>query len=134
MSDYEPKIVCFSCRFGWGYLAEEKKLAQLVPNWVPIVCSGRLDSRHIVNAFEQGADGVLVLGCPEGDCHFQDGNFEARRKVYLLQKLLESFGIEKDRLRIHLSVDPEGRDIPGLIREMSESIAGLGPVKKASRK
>lgn len=130
MNEYEPKLVCFSCRFGWGYLADEAKLAARVKNWVPIVCSGRLDTRHIVNAFEQGADGVLILGCPEGDCHFQDGNLEAKKKVLLLQKLLESYGIEKERIRIKLAVDPDGKQIPSLVREMSDVLAKLGPVKK----
>jgi len=130
VNEYEPKLVCFSCRFGWGYLADEAKLAARVKNWVPIVCSGRLDTRHIVNAFEQGADGVLILGCPEGDCHFQDGNLEAKKKVLLLQKLLESYGIEKERIRIKLAVDPDGKQIPSLVREMSDVLAKLGPVKK----
>lgn len=130
MNDYEPKLVCFSCKFGWGYLGDEQALASQVKNWIPVICSGRIDTTHVVDAFRRGADGVLILGCPEGDCHFQDGNYEAKRKVYLLQKLLEDYGIEKDRLRIQLSVDPEGREIPTYVKNMKESIAPLGPAKR----
>lgn len=130
MSDYEPKLVCFTCDFSWGYLSEKDTLNSRIDHWVPIVCSGRIDATYVLDAFNAGADGVLILGCPEGDCHFQDGNFEARKKVYLLQKLLEDYGIERGRLRIELSQDPAGDRIPKLIEEMKDSIRRLGPVKK----
>ncbi|MBN2099494.1 MAG: hydrogenase iron-sulfur subunit, partial [Dehalococcoidia bacterium] len=66
MKHYEPKLVCFSCKFGWGYLADEEDLRDRVKNWVPIICSGKIDTTHILDAFKRGADGVLILGCPEG--------------------------------------------------------------------
>jgi F420-non-reducing hydrogenase iron-sulfur subunit len=72
---------------------------------------------------------VLILGCGGGDCHYQDGNYEAKRRVYLLHKVLESYGIEKERLRIELSADPEGEKIPQLVKEMSERLKKLGPLK-----
>ena len=130
MGSYEPKLVCFSCKFGWGYLNDEDALAKQIKNWVPIICSGKVDSSHILNAFRKGADGVLILGCRGGDCHYQDGNYEAKKRVYLLHKILESYGIEKERLRIELSIDPEGNRIPQLVKEMSDRITKLGPVKK----
>lgn len=130
MAVHEPKLVCFSCRFGWGYLADEHEIATKIKNWIPIICSGKVDSSHILNAFKQGADGVLILGCRGGDCHYQDGNFEAKKRVHLLHKLLESYGIEKERLRIELAMDPEGKRIPVLVREMSENLKKLGPVRK----
>jgi F420-non-reducing hydrogenase iron-sulfur subunit len=130
MVSYEPKLVCFSCKFGWGYLTDENLLSRQIKNWVPIVCSGKVDSSHILNAFRQGADGVLILGCRGGDCHYQDGNYEAKKRVYLLHRILESYGIEKERLKIELSIDPEGSRIPQLVKEMSDRIAKLGPVKK----
>jgi F420-non-reducing hydrogenase iron-sulfur subunit len=130
MSDYEPKLVCFSCNFGWGYLTGRNGLTSQIKNWIPVSCSGKIDTTNILDAFKAGADGVLILGCPEGDCHFQDGNFEAKKRVYLLHKLLEDYGIEKDRLKIELSVDPDGKRIPQVVKEMGESIRKLGPVKK----
>lgn len=131
MKNYEPKLVCFSCRFSWGYLADEMSLSRQVKNWIPIICSGKIESTHILSAFQHGADGVLILGCPEGDCHYQDGNFEAKKRVYLLRRVLESYGIEKERLEIRLSLDPEGKTIPHVVKELSDRLAKLGPVKKA---
>jgi len=129
MSNSEPKIVCFSCKFGWGFSGDEAALSSQVKNWIPIICSGKIDAQYILDAFRQGADGVLVLGCPEGDCHFQDGNFETKKRVYLLQKVLEAYGIEPERVRIELSLDPEGKRIPELVKKMSGTVKKLGPMK-----
>ena len=134
MRHYEPKLVCFSCKFGWGYLADEEELSHRIKNWVPIICSGKIDAIHILDAFKQGADGVLILGCPEGDCHYQDGNYEARKRAYLVQKILGAYGIEPERLRIELAVDPEGKTIPQMVKEMSDAVAKLGPVKKVKER
>lgn len=130
MKHYEPKLLCFSCKFGWGYVGDELALSRQIKNWVPIICSGKIESTHILSAFSHGADGVLILGCPEGDCHYQDGNYEAKKRVYLLQRVLESYGIEKERLEIRLSLDPEGKSIPQIVKGMSDRLAKLGPVKK----
>ena len=129
MSDYEPKLVCFSCRFGWGYLNGESSLLPNIKNWVQIICSGKIDVKYIVKAFESGADGVLILGCPEGDCHFQDGNLEAKKRSYLLKNVLKSFGIEPERVRIELATDPSGARIPELVEKMTQDLKKLGPLK-----
>lgn len=132
MSQYKPKVVCFSCKFGWGYLTDEDTLSSKIENWIPIICTGKIDATHMIDAFDEGADGILILGCPEGDCHYQDGNYEAKKRVYLLRRLLESIGIEKERIRIELSIDPEGRRIPQLVKEMSKELAKLGPSKRGA--
>jgi F420-non-reducing hydrogenase iron-sulfur subunit len=121
----EPKIVCFSCKFSWGYLGDEKALSEKIKNWVPIVCSGKLDATHITDALATGAAGVLILGCPEGDCHYQDGNIEASKRIALLKSLLEASGIESERVRLILSRDPEGKTMPGLVAEMVEAVKKL---------
>lgn len=131
MSGYEPKLVCFSCKFSWGYLTDEDTLSSKIDNWVPLICTGKIDATHMLDAFRQGADGILILGCPEGDCHYQDGNYEAKKRVYLIRKLLESVGIEKERIRIELSIDPEGKRIPKLAEEMRKELAKLGPAKRS---
>ncbi len=132
MSQYKPKVVCFSCKFGWGYLTDEDTLSSKIENWIPIICTGKIDATHMIDAFDEGADGILILGCPEGDCHYQDGNYEAKKRVYLLRRLLESIGIDKERIRIELSIDPEGRGIPQLVKEMSKELAKLGPSKRGA--
>ena len=129
MSEYRPKVVCFSCKFGWGYLADEAAIAAQVKNWIPIICTGKIDATHIIDAFREGADGVLILGCPEGDCHYQDGNYEARKRVHLLREVLGPLGVEKERLRIELSSDPDGTRIPQLVKAMTADLAKMGPLK-----
>lgn len=129
LSPYKPKLVCFSCKFGWGYLTDETDLSKEIDNWAPIICTGKIDTTHMIEAFERGADGILILACPEGDCHYQDGNFEAKKRVYLLRRLLESMGVEKERIRIEFSSDPEGLRIKQIVKEMTEDLEKLGPPK-----
>lgn len=133
MTEYKPKVVCFSCKFSWGYLTNEATISSQVENWIPIICVGKIDTTQMIEAFKAGADGLLILGCPEGDCHYQDGNYEARKRVYLLRRLLESRGIEQERLRIVLSTDPTGKTIPQRVAEMENDLAKLGPLKKFKR-
>jgi len=130
MAAFEPKVVCFSCNFGWGYLSDKIDLSAKIKYWIPEICSGKIDTNQILRAFRAGADGVLILGCPEGHCHFQDGNYQTRKKVYLLQKIMSAFGIEPERLGMQMSRDPEGKNIPQLVQEMKEHLVNLGPIKK----
>ncbi len=130
MEKYNPKLVCFSCKFGWGYLSDEPALASRITNWIPVVCSGKIDTSHILKAFRAGADGVLILGCSEGHCHYQDGNVQTKKKVLLLRKVLETFGIEPQRVEIRFSLDPEGKSMPNLLNKMKENLIKLGPVKR----
>jgi F420-non-reducing hydrogenase iron-sulfur subunit len=127
MQPYEPKIVTFSCSFGWGYLVGREVLALRLKNWIPVICSGKVDTTHILKAFRQGADGVLILGCPDGHCHFQDGNYQTSKKVLLLQRVLAEFGLDPRRVRMEMAVDPEGRRIPQLIKELSDTVRALDP-------
>jgi F420-non-reducing hydrogenase iron-sulfur subunit len=128
---YNPKLVCFSCKFGWGYLRDLNALAEETPILTPVECSGRLDALHLLKAFKQGADGVLILACEEGHCHFQEGNFRTLKMLYLLRDVLQAHGIEKERVRIEFSLDPEGRRIPDRIARMKESLSALGPLNRA---
>ena len=127
-AEYQPGIVCFHCKFGWGYTADNVKLAN-IKNMVPVVCIGKVDATDILNAFDKGADGVLLLGCADGDCHFQDGNQEARKRIYLLHQVLESFGIEKERLEVITAMDPKGEKITGIVNSLVDRLKGLGPTK-----
>jgi NADPH-dependent glutamate synthase beta subunit-like oxidoreductase/coenzyme F420-reducing hydrogenase delta subunit len=124
-----PGIVCFACKFGWGY-ASDNGHYQNVKNLVPVVCIGKVDATDILEAFQKQSDGVLLLGCTDGDCHFQDGNQEARKRSYLLHRVLESFGIAKERLEIVTAVDPQGERIQGLINGFADRLKGLRPLKK----
>lgn len=124
---FSPRLVCFTCRFGWGYL-NSGEFSKEFKNIIPVMCSGKVDTLHIVDAFRNGADGVLILGCADGSCHFQNGNYQARKRVLLMRKTLHEFGIEPERVMIKLDMDPEGVTIPSLINQMHENLAKLGPV------
>jgi len=124
-----PGIVCFACKFGWGYTSNNGHFKN-VKNMIPVVCTGKVDATNIVEAFRKGSDGVLLLGCAEGDCHFQDGNQEARKRIYLLHNVLEAFGIEKERLEMVTGIDPNGERIQGLINGFMDRLKGLGPIKE----
>jgi F420-non-reducing hydrogenase iron-sulfur subunit len=129
----KPKIVCFSCKFSWGYLGDESTLAAQIKNWIPIICIGKIGAGYVVEAFTHGADGVLILGCSEGDCHYQDGNIETKKRIALLRQALAEHGIQPERLKLVLSRDPEGKRIAEYINEMAETINALNQEKAVSK-
>ncbi len=128
---YEPKLVCFSCKFGWGYLSEPDAFKDDSVFLMPVECSGKLDAVHMLKVFKEGADGVLILACEEGHCHFQEGNFRTLKMLYLLKDVLQAHRIEKERVQIAFSLDPEGSAIPDRIGQMRKSLAALGPLDRA---
>lgn len=81
----------------------------------------------MLRAFEKGADGVYVVGCMEGDCHFKTGNFRARKRVEQAQKILDAVGVGKDRIEMFNLSSSEGPLFAKIAREMSERIRKLGP-------
>ncbi len=127
MSADAPKLVCFSCQFGWGYLADQLELAASLPHWIPVLCSGKVDIETIMHAFVEGADGVLILGCPDGQCHFQDGNYQLQKRLTLLQKVLEQFSIDGRRVRSVFAFDPEGKTMLERSVEMINELKQLPP-------
>lgn len=129
---YKPKLVCFSCKFGWGYLRDMKDLTGEFDFLVPLDCTGTLDAVHLLRAFKEGADGVLILACQEGQCHFQEGNFRTLKMLHLLRDVLKAHRIEGERVRMVFGLDPEGRKIPEHIARMKEYLSGLGPLDRAS--
>src|SRR4030066_1062145 len=101
MNSFEPQIIAFLCNWCSYECADSVGRAQKeYPSNLKIIrimCSGRVDPQFILEAFQKGASGVLVLGCHLGDCHYKEGNFQAVKKHILLQELLQQFGIESDR-------------------------------------
>ena len=94
---------------------------------IQLPCSGRVDILHLLRSFEDGVDGVYVAGCMEGDCHFLTGNLKARRKVEYVQKVLESLGIEPERIAMYNMSSAEGPRFAEVAREFTERIKKLGP-------
>jgi F420-non-reducing hydrogenase iron-sulfur subunit len=104
MEQFEPTIVAFCCHY-CAYTAADMAgsmrldLSSKRQN-LRVPCSGKVDTIHIMKALEKGADGVLVAGCLEGDCHFKNGNVKAMQRVTHLKPFLEEIGIEAERMRM----------------------------------
>ena len=130
--EFEPKIIgflCNWCAYAGADLAGVSRI-QYPPNIriIRVMCSGRVDPAFILEAFKNGADGVLVAGCHlPSDCHYLTGNFKALRRVLLLKKVLKELGIEPERLRIEWVSASEGDRFATIIKEMVEEIKKLGP-------
>lgn len=92
-----------------------------------MTCSGNIDHRVILNAFEEGADGVFVAGCMEGDCHFLKGNIRARKRVNAVKTLLDEIGIGGDRLEMYNLSSAQGARFAEIANEMTARIRDLGP-------
>ena len=95
---------------------------------VRVMCSGRIDPQFVLSAFREGADGVLIGGCHPGDCHYQEGNYKALRRYHLLKRLIQTMGIEDERLRLEWISASEGDRVQAVINEMTEQIRRLGPL------
>jgi F420-non-reducing hydrogenase iron-sulfur subunit len=132
MSEYEPKLVgflCNWCSYAGADLAGVSRF-QYPTNLrvIRVMCSGRVHPAHILEAFKDGADGVLVAGCHiPTDCHYISGNFKAQRRVAMVKKLMEQLGIEPERLRLEWISAAEGDKFAKTIREMTEDLKKLGP-------
>lgn len=135
---FEPRIIGFLCRwcaYPGADLAGTSRL-KYPPNMIPVrvMCSGRVDPAFVLKALAGGADGVLIAGChPPADCHYQSGNIKTMRRYPLLLRTLAQFGIEKERVRLEWISASEGPKFAQVMREMRETIKGLGPLEWETR-
>ncbi len=129
--EFEPQILAFCCKYcayAAGDLAGSMRLnypANIKIIQVP--CTGRVDMLHLLKAIEEGADGVYVAGCMEGECHFLEGNLKARKKVIAVQKLLAEVGLQPERVRMFNLSSAMGPRFAEIAEEMTETIRRLGP-------
>jgi len=138
---FEPKIaafVCNWCTYTGADLAGTSRLKQQ-PNarLIRVPCTGRIDPVFIIKAFESGADGVLVSGCHPGDCHYNAGNFHARRRWIMFRELMEFAGIDSSRLHFSWVSASEGKKWVDVIDGVTETVRKKGPFdqyRKMSRK
>lgn len=131
MAEFEPQIVAFCCNW-CTYAAADLAGTSRVhypPNVkvVRVMCSGMVNPIYILKAFEGGADGVLVAGCHQTDCHYIDGPVKCDAMVDRLRKVLHVLGLEDERLRREMVAASEGVVFARIIKEMVEQLKKLGP-------
>ena len=138
MSDFEPKIVAYCCNF-CAFAAADLDGAmriQYPPNVriILLPCTGKVDAIHLMKSFEDGADGVFVAGCMEGECHFMEGNLRAKKRVAYVKRLLEEVGINPDRVEMFNLSSAMGGRFAEIVGEMTERIKEIGPANGDGQK
>ncbi|HOI24860.1 MAG TPA: hydrogenase iron-sulfur subunit [Caldisericia bacterium] len=131
--NWEPKIIAFVCNwctYAGADLAGTSrfKYAHNV-KVIKTPCTGRIDPMFIVHTFEKGADGVMISGCHPNDCHYNEGNFNARRKYIMMRALLTQLGVDMERITFSWCSASEGIKFASLVNEVTEKIKKLGPYK-----
>jgi len=129
---FEPKIVgflCNWCSYTGADLAGVSRIKS-APNVriIRTMCSGRVDPTFVIRAFRLGADGVVVMGCHPGDCHYQEGNYKTMRRIPFLKRLVRQFGIDPRRLRLEWVSASEGDRFAFVVNEFTEEVRSLGPL------
>lgn len=131
MAKYPLHIVaftCFNCAYAAADLAGSMRLAyNPAVSVVGIPCTGAVEPVVILSAFEEGADGVFVAGCLDGECHYKTGNLHAKRRVAKLRASLEKMGLEPERLEMYQLSAAMGTRFAELVDEFTARIYELGP-------
>ena len=96
------------------------------------MCSARVDPTIVLEAFIQGLDGVMVLGCHPGDCHYMTGNYHAEKRMHMTQKILEGLGLSPGRLLVDWVSAAEGERFASLVKDYTEKVRELGPLGSES--
>ncbi len=135
--DYEPNIVAFLCNwcsYAGADLAGTSRV-QYPPNIniIRVMCTGRVNPLFLVNAFQQGADSVLVSGCHPGDCHYMEGNFYARRRFTLMKELLEFIGVDPRRVNMSWVSASEGGKFKDVVEKLVKDAKDTGPFEQFRR-
>ncbi len=130
-SGFEPKILAFTCNWCSYAAADLAGTARIqYPTNLRIIrvmCSGMVHPNLVTEAFELGADGVLVMGCHPGECHYQDSNMKAEARLLVIDEMLSLMGLEKERFRLVWCSSAEAERFAGVICDMTETLKSMGP-------
>ena len=130
-TEFEPHIVGFLCDWCSRVTAESVKMAHLlIPASLKVVgvsCTGRVDPLFLILAYLRGADGVLVMGCQPGQCHFKEGNYLARRRMAVLKNIFNALDLELDRFHIEWVSQGQARNFVDIATRFKAQIEGQGP-------
>lgn len=133
---FKPKILAFLCNwcsYAGADLAGVSRI-QYPPSIrvVRTMCSGRVDPLFVIEALQDGFDGVFIGGCHIGDCHYQDGNVYTLRRIDMLSSLLDLSGIGRNRVHLRWASAAEAQPFADYVSEVTETISGLGPFDKSN--
>jgi F420-non-reducing hydrogenase iron-sulfur subunit len=128
---FEPRILAYCCKY-CAYAAADLAGSMRLnyPSNVKVIqvpCTGRVDIMHLLRAIFDGADGVYVAGCMEGECHFMAGNLRARKRVNYVKKVMEEIGIEPQRVAMFNLSSAMGPRFAEIAAEMTQRVKALGP-------
>ncbi|HCY83749.1 MAG TPA: hydrogenase iron-sulfur subunit [Desulfobacteraceae bacterium] len=127
----EPRIVAFCCKYcayAAADLAGSMRLSYPADlKIIQVPCTGRIDVIHMLKALEEGADGVMLAGCLEGECHFLAGNLKAKARVGQVKKILTEIKMDPGRVEMFNLSSAMGARFAEIATEMAERIRGLGP-------
>lgn len=131
MTDFRPTILAFCCNwcsYAGADLAGVSRL-QMPPNVniIRVMCSASVKPEYVLKALSQGIDGVLVLGCHIGDCHYMTGNHRTAKRMPLVQKVMKETGLDERRLRLDWVSAAEGEKFQKVVTEFVQEIEKLGP-------
>ena len=132
-TEWRPRLVAFLCNwcsYAGADLAGSSRMSYPADvRVIRVPCSGRVNPQMVLKAFEKGVDGVLVAGCHPGDCHYSKGNFYARRRLMLLQRVLDYMGIEEGRYKFDWISAAEGQKFAEVMQSFTDTVTELGPFK-----
>ena len=136
--EFEPNIVAFLCNwcsYAGADLAGTSRI-QYPPNVkiIRVMCSGRVNPIFVLNALQEGMDGVIIGGCHPGECHYETGNYLARRRMTVLKKMLEYIGINPQRVQMTWVSASECRKFAEVIKTATDEIKKLGPISQIKRR
>jgi len=138
MNNFEPKILAFCCNWcsyaGADLAGTSRMQYPSAIRIIRVMCSGRVSPFFVLKALSVGADGVLVLGCHPGDCHYIEGNYKTMRRIPLLKKMLKQLGIEEERVRLEWVSASEGAKFAEVTNNFTQTIKKLGPIALGSSK
>jgi F420-non-reducing hydrogenase iron-sulfur subunit len=132
--EFEPRIIAFMCNWCTYAAADTAGVSRMQqpPNVLPIrvMCSGRVSPEMVMRAFRAGADGVLVMGCHIGDCHYSSGNHRTVKRMPLLHNLLGYVGVNPERMELKWVSGAEAPRFVEVTKAFIEKIRQLGPLSQ----
>jgi F420-non-reducing hydrogenase iron-sulfur subunit len=133
---WEPKIIGFLCNWcsyaGADLCGVSRYQYPTNIRAVRVMCSTRISPHLVLDLFKAGADGVLLGGCHIGDCHYISGNFYTEKRVRLMKKLLETAGVDPNRLRLEWVSASEGEKFSKVVTEFTDQVRQLGPCRASA--